>query len=257
MIELENLTVGYGGTAVLRDIRLTFLRGQVTVLLGPNGCGKSTLLKAIPGLSDRLKGDILLDGRSIRTFTSRELARCVCYLPQTRRVPDMTAERLALHGRFPYLSYPRRYGKQDLAIAREAMAQVGITEFAQTPLAKLSGGTRQKAYIAMALAQDTEAVLLDEPNAYLDIAHQLQLMELCADLAARGKAVVLVLHDLNLAMESADQLAVLSGGQVIARGSPEAIYESGALEEAFGVAVRRIKTADGWHYGCRLSRKEL
>ena len=257
MIELKNLTVGYGDSPVLTDVTLAFPRGQVTVLLGPNGCGKSTLLKAIPGLSDRLRGEILVDGQPIGCFSSQELARRVSYLPQTRRVPDMTVERLVLHGRFPYLSYPRRYGKQDHAIARDAMAQVGITEYAHTSLPKLSGGTRQKAYIAMALAQDTDGVLLDEPNAYLDIAHQLQLMELCRGLARRGKAVVLVLHDLNLAMTHADRLAVLSGGRVIAQGSPETIFESGALEQAFGVTILRTETPEGWLYSSRLNGKEI
>lgn len=251
MIELKNLSVGYGREPVLRDVNLRFPRGQVTVLLGPNGCGKSTLLKAIPGLSERISGQILVDGVPVGSLSDRELARRVSYLPQTRRVPDMTVERLVLHGRFPYLSYPRRYGKKDHAIAQAAMEQVGISEFAHIPLPKLSGGTRQKAYIAMALAQDTDAVLLDEPNAYLDIAHQLQLMTLCRELANRGKAVVLVLHDLNLALSHGDQAVVLFGGNVIATGTPEEIYESGALERAFGVRVMRTETEDGTLYSFR------
>lgn len=255
MIELQNLSVGYDGEAVLRDISLTFPQGQVTVLLGPNGCGKSTLLKSLLGLSQRLGGEILVEGKPIGAYDSAALARRVAYQPQSRRVPDMTVERLVLHGRFPYLSYPRRYRKEDHEIAKNAMAQVGITEFAHTPLGKLSGGTRQKAYIAMALAQDTAAVLLDEPNAYLDIAHQLQLMELCRSLADRGKAVVLVLHDLNLALEHGDQIALLHGGRLLAKGAPEEIFASGALERAFGVKVFRFPADDGWHYDCR--RKEF
>lgn len=251
MIELKNLSVGYGGEPVLRDVNLVFPRGQVTVLLGPNGCGKSTLLKSIPGLSDRLSGYILVGGRPIGDYSSRSLAQQVSYLPQSRRVPDMSVERLVLHGRFPYLSYPRRYSRKDHAIARAAMEQVGILEFARTPLTKLSGGTRQKACIAMALAQDTEGVLLDEPNTHLDIAHQLQLMTLCKDLARRGKAVVLVLHDLNLALTHADQAAVLFGGSLLARGTPEEVYKSGALERAFGVRVLRTETEDGMLYSFR------
>lgn len=257
MIELKNLTVGYEGRAVLRDISLEFPQGQITAFLGPNGCGKSTLLKSILGLSQRLEGEILVEDKPIGAFDSAALARRVAYLPQSRRVPDMTVERLVLHGRFPYLSYPRRYRKEDYAIAQNAIAQVCLTEYAHSPLSKLSGGTRQKAYIAMALAQDTGAVLLDEPNAYLDIAHQLQLMELCRDLASRGKAVVLVLHDLNLALEYADRIALLSGGQLLARGDPETIYESGALEKAFGVEVCRFRTSQGWHYACRIPGKEI
>ena len=251
MMELKNLSVGYRGKPVLRDVNLLFPRGEVTVLLGPNGCGKSTLLKAIPGLSDRLAGEILVDGQPIGSLSDRALAQRVSYLPQTRRVPDMTVERLVLHGRFPYLSYPRRYSRRDHDLARQAMEQVGIAEYAHTPLDKLSGGTRQKAYIAMALAQDTDGVLLDEPNTHLDIAHQLQLMELCRDLANRGKAVVLVLHDLNLAMEYADQVAVLFDGGILTRGTPEQVYESGVLERAFGVRVLRTQTEEGSLYSFR------
>lgn len=251
MLELRGLAVGYGGQPVLRDVSLFFPRGQVTVLLGPNGCGKSTLLKAVPGLSERLSGDILVDGKSIGALSSRELASRVSYLPQSRSIPHMTVERLVLHGRFPYLSYPRRYSRRDRAIAREAMAQAGILEFAHTPLEKLSGGTRQKAYIAMALAQDTDTVLLDEPNTHLDIAHQLQLMALCRDLADRGKAVVLVLHDLNLALTCADRAAVLFEGRLLAQGTPEEVYGSGALERAFGVEVLRTETGHGMLYSFR------
>lgn len=257
MIELKHLTVGYGDIPVLRDVELVFPRGQVTVLLGPNGCGKSTLLKAIPGLSDRLSGEILVDGQELERYSPRELARHVSWLPQNRRVPDMTVEQLVLHGRFPYLSYPRRYRREDRAIAREAMAQLGIGELAHMPLPKLSGGTRQKACIAMALAQDTDTVLLDEPNTHLDIAHQLQLMALCRELASRGKAVALVLHDLNLAMSGGDRLAVFSEGRLIARGDPETVYHSGALEQAFGVRVLRTETPEGWQYHALLNREEL
>ena len=256
MIQLKNACLGYGGRAVLRDVTLRFPRGQVTVLLGPNGCGKSTLLKSFCGLSKPLAGELLVDGQPIQALEPAALARRIAYLPQSRRVPDMTVERLVLHGRFPHLGYPRRYGKADYRIAREAMAQLGISELAETPLAKLSGGTRQKAYIAMALAQDTDGVLLDEPNAYLDIAHQLQLMALCRELARRGKAVVLVLHDLDLALTYGDRVVVFSGGSVLTQGTADQVYRSGALEEAFGVAVFRSDTPYGHQYGCHILRKE-
>lgn len=248
MIKLEHLTAGYGGRPVLYDISLTFPTGQITVLLGPNGSGKSTLLRAIPGLSDVQGGRILVQDKPLNQWSSGALAREVSYLPQSRRVPDMTVEQLVLHGRFPYLTYPRRYRENDRTMARQAMAQVGISEFAQRPLKELSGGTRQKAYIAMALAQDTSAVLLDEPNAWLDIAHQLQLMELCRQLARQGKAVVLVLHDLNLALEYADRIALLSGGRLLAEGTGPQLCASGALEQAFGVEVMACETPFGTRY---------
>ena len=256
MIELKNLSVGYGGRIVLRDVNLSLPRGQVTVLLGPNGCGKSTLLKVFPGLSELLSGKILVSGKPLADYDAAALARQVAYLPQTRRVPDMTVERLVLHGRFPHLGYPRRYRAQDRLIARQAMAELGLLEQAQESLSRLSGGTRQKAYIAMALAQDTGAILLDEPNAHLDIAHQILLMELCRELAKRGKAVALVLHDLDLALKYGDQVAVLRDGGLLARGTPDEIYESGTLETAFGVKVLRSDTPYGHQYGCHLLREE-
>ena len=250
MIEIQNLSAGYGNRAVLRHVSLSFPRGQVTVLLGPNGCGKSTLLKSVLGLTTRLEGKILLEGKEVSAMEPSALARSVSYLPQTRQIPDITVERLVLHGRYSYLRYPRRYRKEDYAMARKAMEQVGLEELAQTPLAELSGGTRQKAYIAMALAQDTETVLLDEPNAYLDIAHQLQLMELCRELAGLGKAVVLVLHDLNLAMGHGDQLALMEQGRLVFQGTAEEVYQSGALNRVFEVEVLRHQTPQGYRYTC-------
>lgn len=256
MIELKNLSVGYGGRPVLEDISLTFPSGQITVLLGPNGCGKSTLLKSLVGLAQISGGTVNVSGKALADWNRAELARQVSYLPQTRRVPDMTVERLVLHGRFPYLSYPRRYRREDREMARQAMEQVGIADLACEDLKTLSGGTRQKAYIAMALAQDTGAILLDEPTTHLDIAHQLQLMALCRALADRGKAVVVVLHDLDLALGWADRIALLSGGRLLATGTGEELCRSGALEEAFQVEVIPVDTPFGLRYVCRGPGKE-
>ena len=247
MLEIQNLTVGYGGEPVLEDISLAIPRGKVTVIAGPNGCGKSTLLKAIAGILPA-KGSLRLGGQELLTLSPRDLAQRIAYLPQNRQVPEITAKRLVLHGRFPYLSYPRRYSRGDEEIARQAMEALGIWDLADRNLAGLSGGQRQKVYIAMALAQDTPVVLLDEPNTFLDIAHQMQMMEQAKLLASQGKTVVLVLHDLAMALEHGDFLALLSRGSVLARGSAEEVYLSGKLKEAFGVEVRRIRTPEGWKY---------
>lgn len=248
MVELRQLSVGYGPKAVLSDVSLTIMPGQVMALLGPNGCGKSTLLKSVVGLSDQLAGQILVDGADRRTYTPETLARRVAYLPQNRRLPEMTAGRLVLHGRFPWLGYPRRYRQADYDAARDAMEQVGIADLWDAPLGTLSGGTRQKAYIAMALAQDTQTILLDEPTTFLDIGHQIQVMELCRDLAARGKAVAVVLHDLTLALEYADGAAVLANGGVRAFGVPKQVLDS--LNGAFGVRVTAVQTSFGVRYVC-------
>lgn len=250
MIELQNLSVGYGSDPVLQGVNLSFVPGTVTALLGPNGCGKSTLLKSIVGLSDVLAGGISIGNTSYVNLQPNQLAQQVAYLPQGRRVPDITVQRMVLHGRFPYLHYPRRYSKSDFDAAQAAMERVGIRSLAEEPLAKLSGGTRQKAYIAMALAQDTPTILLDEPTTYLDIGHQLGLLALCRDLAQQGKAVVLVLHDIAQALEYADRIAVLHGGTLAAQGSPHEILASGALTDAFGVTIYPVQTPGGRRYFC-------
>ena len=250
MLEIKNMTAGYPGHPVLQDVSLTIPDGAVTVLAGPNGSGKSTLLKALTGILPA-SGSAVLDGQELLTLSGRERARKVAFLPQNRQIPEINVKNLVLHGRFPYLSYPRRYRQEDLRIAEEAMDKMGLAELAERSLTTLSGGQRQKAYIAMALAQDTPVVLLDEPNTFLDIAHQLQLMGEVRALAGEGKTVVLVLHDLSLALEHADSLAVLSEGICLFQGSPEEVFQSGCLNQAFGVEVRRTSTPEGWkyHYG--------
>ncbi|MBP3685169.1 MAG: ABC transporter ATP-binding protein [Oscillospiraceae bacterium] len=238
MLEIRNLSAGYGENPVIEEISLAFPKEKVTVLAGPNGCGKSTLLKAAAGILES-RGEVLLEGVNLKALPPRLRAQRISFLPQSRAVPEITVSRLVLHGRFPYLHYPRQYGKADHAAAEAAMDAMEITHLAQRPLPSLSGGQQQKAYIAMALAQDTDAVLLDEPTAFLDIAHQLQLMDLAKKLAAKGKTVVLVLHDLTLALEYADALVLLQSGKVKAQGTPEEVFHTGCIREVFGVDVGR------------------
>ncbi len=245
MLEIQNLTAGYGGGPVLKDLSLTLPGGKVTVILGPNGCGKSTLLKVLAGLLPAA-GRVGLEGEDLLALPQRERARRVAYLPQQRPVPEITVKRLVLHGRFPYLSYPRQYRREDLAAAQGAMEALGIGDLADRPVGSLSGGQRQKAYIAMALAQDTKAVLLDEPTAWLDIRHQFQLMELAKDLARQGKTVVLVLHDLALALERGDHLVLLKEGRLLAQGKDPEIC--GTLEAALGVRAVPVETPAGRKY---------
>ncbi len=248
MMEIKNLSAGYHGKRVLHHVDLSLPDGKVTVLVGPNGCGKSTLLKSLIGIVTASDGKILLNGKDTASMSSRELAQQVSYLSQSRQVPDITVLKLVLHGRFPYLSYPRRYRKEDMELAYTAMEQMGIADFAEQPLSSLSGGTRQKVYIAMALCQNTEHILLDEPTTYLDVSHQLQLMEQARTLAAQGKAVLLVLHDLSMALQVADQLAIMEHGQLIACGTPEDIYHSGCLQQVFGIGLERMETPHGFQY---------
>lgn len=246
MIEISHLCSGYPGRPVLKDISAVFPSGALTVVAGPNGCGKSTLLKTLCGIVSISSGDISIDSTPLSAL--RWPARTIAYLPQNRPTPDITVERLVLHGRFPYLSYPRRYRPQDRESARQAMAMMGLLDMAETPVRELSGGIRQKVYLAMALAQDTPAILLDEPTTYLDIAHQLQIMREARALCAQGKTVVMVLHDLLMAMRTADRLLILYEGRVAAQGSCGEVWESRCLDRVFGVALRRMDTPDGVQY---------
>ncbi len=245
MIQLSHITAGYGGEPVLRDLSISFQPGQVTVLVGPNGCGKSTLLRVGARLMEPQEGEILLDGNSVRAMSHKEFARHVALLPQSRPTPEITVGALVLHGRFPYLSYPRRYGVKDREAARRAMELVGVADLDQVPLSRLSGGQRQKVYLAMAVAQDTPVLLLDEPTTYLDISHQLELGHMAQLLAHQGKTVVMVLHDLNLALSCADQVAVMLDGQLQQTGTPEEIFSSGVLERCFQVRVHRAAIETG------------
>ena len=251
MIELKDLTVGYGGKTVLRNVSMAFAQGQVTVLLGPNGCGKSTLMKTALGLLPRQGGEVLYDGVDLERLSTRQVARKAAYLAQSRETPSITVRRMVLHGRFPYLGYPRRYRAEDHEAARKALEWAGAADLADRPVQELSGGQRQKVYLAMALAQDTETVFMDEPTTYLDVRHQLEVMSVSRRLADMGRAVVLVLHDLSLALRDADRLAVLADGTLRQVGTPEEIFASGELDRAFGVAVRRVRTESGWLYYCQ------
>ena len=249
MLEVKNLSAGYPGKPVLQEVSFSARAGQITAVIGPNGSGKSTLLKALCGILPA-QGQMVLDGVSLGQLTRQELAQKIAYLPQNRAVPEISAGRLVLHGRFPYLSYPRRYRNQDYEAAGAAMEAMGIAHLAKVPLAQLSGGQRQKVYIAMALAQDTPVILLDEPTTYLDAAHQLQLLRQARALADRGKTVILVIHDLSHAMTAADNLVLLAEGNIRATGTPEAVYGSGKVDEAFGIRLRRFQTETGWRYYC-------
>ena len=241
MLELRNITAGYGETMILRNISLDFPRGTVTAVLGPNGCGKSTLLKAAAGLLPLAAGEI---------SAPRPRAQHVAYLPQSRRLPEMTVRQLVLQGRYPWLGWPRRYGERDLALAEGAMERLGVAEYAHRPLSELSGGTRQRCYLAMTLAQDPEVFLLDEPTSFLDPAHQLRLLSLCGELAAEGRAVAVVLHDLPLALRYADRAAVMKDGRLLAVDSPERLLERGILEQVFGVKILGVDTPEGRSYVC-------
>ena len=249
MIELKNLTAGYFGRPVVEDVTMEIRPGEVLALIGPNGSGKSTLLKAALGLIPVMDGAVCYDGRDQETMKPREIARQSALLSQSRYTPAIQALKLVLHGRFPYLGYPRRYSRADEEIARRSMARTGTAGLAERNVNELSGGQRQGVYLAMALTQDTETVFMDEPTTYLDQKAQLGAIRTARELAREGKAVVLVLHDLSMAL-GADRVAVLEQGRLAACADPETVYESGILDRVFGVNIHRMDTPHGPRYYC-------
>lgn len=256
MIEVRELCAGYRGQDVLHGVTLAFRPGEVLALLGPNGCGKSTLLKAALGLIDPTGGEVRYDGVPIGRLSRREIARRAAFLTQSRATPVISALRMVLHGRFPYLSYPRRYGREDYAVARGALARVGALQHADSLVGELSGGQRQSVYLAMALAQQTQTLFMDEPTTYLDISRQLALMETARALAREGRAVVLVMHDIALALRTADRIAVMRDGRVAACGTPEEIEKSGVMDAVFHVALHAADTPHGRQYYCMPAKED-
>jgi iron complex transport system ATP-binding protein len=248
VIELNCISAGYGRKIVLQDVSANFEKGKLTGIIGVNGCGKSTLLKTVLGIVPMTSGDVTIDGVPLSGMNRNNIARRIAYLSQGKSTPDMTVEQLVLHGRFPHLSYPRRYTKQDYEIALEAMEQMGITEYAHSPLHTLSGGMRQNAYIAMALAQGTDYVLLDEPTTYLDIGHQLELMKILRKLADSGKGVVTVMHDLPMAFTFSDKIILISNGTVVCDSSPEKVYAQNVVDRFFGISLDRSGNGRSYSY---------
>lgn len=237
MLELNNICTCYGKTEILHGVSLVFSKGKFISVIGPNGSGKSTLLKTVVGIIPNVLGEVLADGENIKNLSHRHIAKKVAYLSQGKNVPDMTVGQLVLHGRFPHLSYPRRYTENDKKIVSSALNQLEISALVDRPLSSLSGGMRQNAYVAMALAQDSNYILLDEPTSYLDISHQLELMKTLKNLTSLGKGVVAVLHDLPLAFTFSDEIIVLKNGEIVAVGAPQDIYNKPIIRDVFGVEL--------------------
>ncbi|GMA25457.1 cobalamin/Fe3+-siderophore ABC transporter ATP-binding protein [Luteimicrobium album] len=233
----EDLTLGYEGRVVVRELGLTVPPGRVTAIVGPNACGKSTLLRGLARLLAPESGRVLLDGEDVRTLGTRRVAQVLGLLPQSPVAPEgITVADLVGRGRYPHQGWLRRWtSADDLAVA-EAMEATGVTDLAARPLSELSGGQRQRVWIAMALAQRTDLLLLDEPTTYLDIAHQVEVMDLLAELNAdRGTTVVMVLHDLNQAVRYADHLVAMRAGEIVAAGAPGDVVTADLVERVFGL----------------------
>lgn len=235
MIRAEKLCFGYGQTDAVHDIDAAFPGGHITGILGPNGSGKSTLLRLLTGLIAPRCGRVLLDGGELRRLSPRSIAREIAYLPQSRPLPMITVRSLVCNGRYPYLGLSRRLSADDEAAVESALYITGMAALAGRELRTLSGGERQKAYIAMLIAQGAGHLLLDEPTTFLDIGHQLELMDILRSLRNSGKCVVMVLHDIDLAVQVCDDVIMLNKGGVIYNGTSDGLLTSGAAERAYGV----------------------
>lgn len=236
-LQADALTLRYEQRTISTDLSLRIPDGSFTVIVGPNACGKSTLLRALSRLLAPAAGQVLLDQRPIGEFPAREVARCLGLLPQSATSPDgITVADLVARGRYPHQSFLRQWSKADEQAVKEAMAATGVSELAERALNELSGGQRQRVWIAMVLAQQTPILLLDEPTTYLDIAHQVELLDLLADLNRQGRTVVAVLHDLNQACRYASHLVAMKDGAIVASGAPAEIFTEELVERVFGLA---------------------
>ncbi|GFI61125.1 putative siderophore transport system ATP-binding protein YusV [Clostridiales bacterium] len=250
MIELENVDGGYGKKQILFNINAVMKDGEITSIIGPNGCGKSTLLETASGLMKPFGGTVTFDGENIHKMSPKYRAKKISVISQQKNPGILTVKSLVLHGRFPYLGYPRKYTKNDIEIVDKAMMTAGVYDEADRSLSELSGGQQQKVYIAMLLAQDTEVAFMDEPITFLDINYQLELMDIIMGMKRNGKTVIMVIHDLNLAMRYSDKIIAMDRGRIIFTGTPEELYEKNILKNLFGVDTHFSK-AEGQYFFTR------
>jgi iron complex transport system ATP-binding protein len=236
----DDVTLAYGDHVVVRDLDLQLTEGSFTAIVGPNGCGKSTLLRALGRLMRPAGGQVLLDGQAIARTPTREVARLLGLLPQAPVAPEgLTVADLVARGRHPHQSWLRQWSRDDEAVVGEALAWTDMADLADRPVDELSGGQRQRAWISMALAQGTDLLLLDEPTTYLDLSHQIDVLELVGRLhAERGRTVVVVLHDLNLAARYAQRLVAMKDGALVASGTPEEVLTEQLLAAVFDLEAR-------------------
>ncbi|PZT97547.1 MAG: Fe(3+)-dicitrate ABC transporter ATP-binding protein [Gordonia sp. (in: high G+C Gram-positive bacteria)] len=241
-LQAQDVTIGYDKRVISESLSVDIPDGAFTVIVGPNACGKSTLLRALSRLLAPTKGSVLLDGKAISSYPAKEVARRLGLLPQSSIAPDgIRVADLVARGRYPHQKLIRQWSADDESAVIEAMTATGVTELSGRLVDELSGGQRQRVWVAMVLAQQTPLMLLDEPTTFLDIAYQIDLLELCAELnKTGGRTLVAVLHDLNHACRYADHIIAMKAGAIVAEGRPADIITADLVRDVFGLPCRII-----------------
>lgn len=242
-ISTKNLSISYGNIDIVKDLNLNIPKGKITTIIGANGCGKSTILKTIARILQPKSGAIYINDREIKTQSSKEIAKVMAVLPQSPAAPGgLTVEELVSYGRFPHQDGFGKLQKEDSDIINWALEVIGMKEFKNRALEELSGGQRQRVWIAMALAQETEVLLLDEPTTYLDLAHQLEILQLLEELNKKqGRTIVMVIHELNNAARFADYMVGVKEGKIVCEGSPEEVMTKENLSNIFNIDAEVVK----------------
>jgi iron complex transport system ATP-binding protein len=241
-LETRRLSLAYDGLPILAQLNLIIPTGQITALVGPNGCGKSTLLRGLARLLKPRAGSVYLNGADIFRLPTKAVAQQLGILPQGPVAPEgLTVRDLVAQGRYPYQSWWQPWSLEDERSVQKALLTTDLSELANRPVDTLSGGQRQRAWIAMLLAQDTQILLLDEPTTFLDLAYQVEVLELLWELnQTQGSTIVMVLHDLNQACRYADHLVALRDGEVMASGTPDVVMTESMVHQVFGLVCRIV-----------------